>query len=351
MAQFDIVLANSIPDVGESVTYNTVDPAGFSEGSAGADVTWDFSGLTSTGTLSMSGHDSATAPKSGTIPWTFYVPGVERCVRFDDYLYMYDITGGELTLLSKFKDAAVIGQNPFAVVAQHNYYRDCGSTDCGIKKYDFPASYNDSKTSPQQYVWSNDAGGDFYYKGTVTTTIDGHGTLKLPGGYEVQDVMRVKMVEDYEEHQNLNFDNAIDNADQITYEWRANFNRTPLVRYESFTGAAYETSYGVRTKLYYVDPTSAKLGYNSIYKNDQSLSLYPNPSKGHTRIAYNLDSNSDVEIKVLDLSGRTVDQFINESQIAGPYNHEYDFSHLNAGTYIIELNVNGASTTKRLVIE
>lgn len=351
MAQFDIVLANSVPDIGESVTYNTSDPASFSPGASGADVTWDFSALTSTGTLAMSGYDSATTPKSG-VPWSFYVLGVDRSVQFDDFLYFYNMDGGDLKLMAKFKDASVIGQNKFAVVAQHTYNSpNCGSSDCGIKPYTFPATYGASRSSAQMYDWQNDAGADFFYMGSAKCDIDGHGTLKLPGGYEVNDVMRVTLTETYDEHQNSNFDNPIDNTTQTTIEWRANFNRTPLVRYESFTGGSYETSYGARKKLYYVDPTSAKLGFNSIYDNAQSLSLYPNPSKGLTRIAYNLTENADVEIKVLDMSGRTVDVFLNESQVAGPYNHAYDFSDLSGGTYIVQLSVNGESTNQRLIVE
>lgn len=357
MAQFTVTLANALPNNGESVTYNTASPTGFSEGASGADVTWDFSGLSSTGTLAMSGHDSASAPKSGTIPWSFYVPGVERVVRFDDFLYFYDLDGGEMTLIAKMKDASVIGQNKFAVVAQHTYNSpNCitgDGSECGIKPYTFPAAYGASRSTTQQYDWQNEQGADYFYKGTAKCDIDGHGTLKLPGGYEIPDVMRVTLVETYAEHQNSNYDpnQILGNATQRTVEWRAPFNRTPLVRYENFTGAAYETNYGVRTKLYYVDPTSAKLGYNSIYSNDQSLSLYPNPSKGLTRIAYNLSENANVEIKVLDLSGRTVDVFMNETQVAGPYNHAYDFSGLSQGTYIVQLSVNGVSTNKKLMVE
>jgi len=354
MAQYDITLSNALPDVGESVTFNTADPAGFNIGSAGADQTWDYSSLTSTGTLPMTGHDSATAPKSGNVSWAFYTVGTDRVVRFDDFLYFYDLDGGQINLMAKFKDAAVIGQNPFAVVAQHTYNSpncDPASNDCGIMPYALPATFGASKTTNQQYDWQNDSGADFFYKGTSKVDVDAHGSLTLPGGYLVENVMRVVHTESYDEHQNINFDMVIDNASQTTIEWKAPDARVPVVRYETFTGGSYETFYGARTKLYYVDATSAKLGFNSVYDNAQSLTLYPNPSKGLTRIAYNLTENADVEIKVLDMTGRTIEVFMTGTETAGPYNHEYDFGGLSQGTYFVELNVNGTITTKKLIVE
>jgi len=80
-------------------------------------------------------------------------------------------------------------------------------------------------------------------------------------------------------------------------------------------------------------------------------SNYPNPFNGKTTIKYNLASNSDVTIEVLDINGKKVATLKNnEKQFAGVHNVEFNADNLESGVYFAQIITNFGNTSVKMII-
>ncbi|QNR22860.1 Omp28-related outer membrane protein [Croceimicrobium hydrocarbonivorans] len=96
--------------------------------------------------------------------------------------------------------------------------------------------------------------------------------------------------------------------------------------------------------------------YNNTYVglNENNLveafQLYPNPAQDQFNIDLNLSSDAKVEIKVLDITGRELLQVANSQLSSGETKLNVSVEALPAGTYFIELNVDGTKYTEKLMV-
>ena len=66
-------------------------------------------------------------------------------------------------------------------------------------------------------------------------------------------------------------------------------------------------------------------------------------------VTINLKKESNVELKVIDMTGKEV-AARNYGSMSGASTIQMNTSSLEAGMYLVELNINNEKTTKRLVI-
>jgi hypothetical protein len=353
-AQHQIVAGDGVLDVGETITYHRSDPSTFNslKGTSGIDRTWDFSSLTSTGTIDVYGADSAGTPMNArSVPFATDVAlrGIDRWVVWDDFTYCYNVTSNGVFMQGKYKDSGG-SLGPWAIVSSHEYDNpDCAA--CEVEYYDFPASFGDAVNSQLQYSFSDDQGAVYYYSGEVDVDFDAYGTLTMPGGIVLNDVLRIEIKEDWDQMSNFGgMGTKLDDVDHITYEFRVKENKSAVIRYENWTGGSFHGTFGDREKLWYMDATSGALGLNTIHENLESVKLYPNPSHNQTHIAYNLNKPAQVEVKVLDINGRVIDVVFSGEQEADGYNLPYRLDQLDMGSYLVEVSIDGEKTTRKLMV-
>ena len=77
---------------------------------------------------------------------------------------------------------------------------------------------------------------------------------------------------------------------------------------------------------------------------------YPNPFAGTTTFSYDLPADDRVKLRVYDVLGRVVETLVNTSQPAGPYEIEFDGSHLTAGVYFYRFTTTRVSGAHRMVL-
>ena len=82
---------------------------------------------------------------------------------------------------------------------------------------------------------------------------------------------------------------------------------------------------------------------------------YPNPFNASTKIAFNLEKNGYVELKIYDLLGNMVRNIYEGTKEAGPYEYYWDgqdFKNntLPSGIYFIRLSFNGSVQTKKMIL-
>ncbi len=79
------------------------------------------------------------------------------------------------------------------------------------------------------------------------------------------------------------------------------------------------------------------------------LEVYPNPVQKECNIEYNLPQKSKVNISLFDVTGRLVQEIINEKQNTGKYSRTFDMTDLSQGVYFIKFNTEKCSETKKII--
>ena len=81
------------------------------------------------------------------------------------------------------------------------------------------------------------------------------------------------------------------------------------------------------------------------------MELYPNPATSFVNIAMDTNEKSDqVEIIVLDVTGKIMDQLSNENIFADGKIFKYDVGKYPSGFYFILCNINNKVYQKQLVV-
>ena len=80
------------------------------------------------------------------------------------------------------------------------------------------------------------------------------------------------------------------------------------------------------------------------------LQNYPNPFNATTYIRYQIEATGWVTLKIFDTRGALVTELIRSVQTPGHYTVEYDADLLPSGTYFYQLQVNGFSRTKKMLL-
>jgi hypothetical protein len=89
---------------------------------------------------------------------------------------------------------------------------------------------------------------------------------------------------------------------------------------------------------------------NSISDDlNANIAVYPNPNTtGMINLQFNLKDASDLDIKVVDVTGKVVFSSMVKSVMAGT--NTIDLSHLSSGVYMLKLSSNQGFATKKIVL-
>lgn len=120
---------------------------------------------------------------------------------------------------------------------------------------------------------------------------------------------------------------------------------------------------GTWYSMLYAWPLDFDLGFFPIVDMTQSIqtspingvicNIYPNPAYGVTSIEYQLtQSSSNVEINILDVTGKLVKSFNEGAKEPGKYNVTFNASDLQPGNYFYTINAgNGSKFAKKFQVK
>jgi hypothetical protein len=83
---------------------------------------------------------------------------------------------------------------------------------------------------------------------------------------------------------------------------------------------------------------------------------YPNPFNPVTKIRFDIkksefrSQNSEVTLKIFDITGKEVARLVNETLQHGSYEVKFDGSMLNSGVYFYKLTTDGFTETKKMTL-
>jgi hypothetical protein len=91
-------------------------------------------------------------------------------------------------------------------------------------------------------------------------------------------------------------------------------------------------------------------GIAQVLTSDHTVALAPNPSTGSSSVLLNLNTESDVQIALVDLNGKLIAQGT-YNNLSGAQSIALNLNGLAAGIYAVNVQVNGTQFTEKLVIE
>ncbi|MDR3665687.1 MAG: T9SS type A sorting domain-containing protein [Ignavibacteriaceae bacterium] len=96
--------------------------------------------------------------------------------------------------------------------------------------------------------------------------------------------------------------------------------------------------------------TTGVTGQSTVIKGFALNQNYPNPFNPSTIISYQIPQNSFVTLKVYNILGKEVATLVNEQQVAGLYNFNFNAIHLASGIYIYKLTAGSFTSVKKLTL-
>lgn len=143
---------------------------------------------------------------------------------------------------------------------------------------------------------------------------------------------------------------ATANAHSFTFTWTAPATDVgPITIY--FAGNAANNNGTMTGDYIYTASQIVNTSTVSVQEESNSkfsFSFYPNPATENITMNYSLEESSKVTFIIYDLTGKQV-QTESATRFPGTQQQTIDVNSLQAGTYLLSVNVNGNAITKRFV--
>lgn len=319
---------NVLPEIGDVVTFYDADTANVSEGSAGANQTWDFSGLEATapGTQYIYLDPAATPAQFAS-----NFPGANIAIKINEDTAVYTYakkSASQLELLGAMNET---------------FTQKYQNTDIQLKTLSFNNSFSDDFTNTSD----NGTGFVFYGKGSRTVTYDAYGTLKTPAG-TFTNAMRIKGVSSQVDSVDFGVGKLINRTTFTVYDWLVANQPGVLV-------SVYYTHLITETYFPGLDPFIEDFGtFKSVsYIDNFTVGTFDRPAElagiqmdfsganpAIEELALNINSDNrrdNIQMLLTDAAGRIVDTQV-IALASGDNPLSIPVAHLPAGSYFLTLS-------------
>lgn len=134
--------------------------------------------------------------------------------------------------------------------------------------------------------------------------------------------------------------------------------RTDVVDISSYDGTAELMIRFTGTSNYgnnlYVDNIQFRNNtYVSLDENNLAggFKFYPNPAEDQLQLEFDLNEQTEVSLRILDITGREVYTMAQESMENGFHNKVISLNVFPAGSYFVEVNMNGQVSVEKLLVK
>lgn len=298
---------------GDVFNYIDVQTEGFDPGTAGANVTWDFSDIIESGDeYGYTFVDVASTPDGGEFPGS----NLSADNGSDTYGY-FKVTANEFTNYGASTPTSVIFyENPEEIFV---YPMSFGTTNTD----DFYSEYF--------------SGIDLVRSGTVTMEVDAYGTLILPSG-TYTDVLRVKVTEDFMDDADLLPTPIL--YDFTNYYWLKTGVKGSLFQYFDLVtdgGFPFESQQAA-----YAENIAVGIAEQNT---NETLSIFPNPVKDEATINFPA-SIMNPTITICNNLGQIVENITSSGQ---QNSLKIDVSKFTAGIYVVSVSDGGQTYVAKLI--
>ena len=226
-----------------------------------------------------------------------------------------------------------------------------------IKEMAYPFQYQSQISGEMKGTYtSTPSGRTETIDGNYSVTADGYGTLILPNGVTLKNVLRVVYLKDYAQTMG-------DMQYYVTvkhYLYYAAESRYPVLQVNdvktscdcacnsnSLT-ACYNANVAQNDKPQAV-PEIVPEQAMPVIAPDFNYTLYPNPAKTELRVDYNVLADAKIKISIIDIAGKKIETIVNKKQELGAYSIAANVENLTNGVYVLEIQVNGKVYTETFI--
>jgi hypothetical protein len=323
--------------IGDAITTFPLDPTGLTEGSAGANQTWNYSAATTTGA-----GVTANAVSPASTPYASMYPAANLAVKTissqgNDGYGFYNVTSGYADLVGSGVHAPTM-DNFFV-------YSDA------MRAVTFPWTYNSSNQDSYVAFMTYTANGlqvNDYRRGAISVVADAYGSLTTPDAtypntlrlHQTESSVDSVIIAGFPTAQMV-FDN------RTSYTWSpANYiNSAFIITYDTIdqgTGpqASVSASY-----------SSSVTGIKESYSL-KALDVYPNPAVRSSVVYINTDelNAGNTTFRAIDVNGKIVKQFDFIMYAANHKSVSVDMSDCNTGFYFIQLVQKSVTYSTKFVL-
>ncbi len=315
-----IVLNNSYKiQPGDGYTTVAVDTNGIVEGDAGANRSWNFTGIVQNGSPISASY---LLPGSGNGSSNFPGANLMQIVE-DSYSYIKTDGGSYYTLGMYTEDVLRVYSNTQKVM-------------------EYPFSFNSTFTDTYASN-SNFAGTEVRSNGTVTMTADAWGTITLPSG-TYPNALRVKTVMSNTDSMFVSGTPFVTSSVSTSYSWYVSGKKFPIF------GITYIQSpmFSLKSAAYVTNFTTSISQQSSIAEDYKLEQNFPNPFNPSTTINFSITNAGFTSLKVYDILGKEVASLVNGNLAAGKYSADFDASDLTSGVYFYKLETSDFTSVKKM---
>ena len=319
---------NVLPEIGDVVTFYDVDTTNVSEGSAGANQAWDFSGLEATAPgIQYIYLDPAATPAQ----FAGNFPGANIAIKINEDTAVYTYakkSASQLELLGAMNET---------------FTQKYQNTDIQLKTLTYGGSFSDDFTNTSD----NGTGFVFNGKGSRTVTYDAYGTLITPAG-TFPNAMRIKGVSSQVDSVDFGVGRLINRTSFTVYDWLVANQPGVLV-------SVYYTHLITETYFPGLDPFIEDFGtFKSVsYIDNFTVGAFDRPAElagvqirfsganpAIDELALNISSDTrhdNMQMLLTDATGRVIDTQV-IALASGDNPLTLPVAHLPAGAYFLTLS-------------
>lgn len=121
------------------------------------------------------------------------------------------------------------------------------------------------------------------------------------------------------------------------YYWMAQF-----IGFENDTTIVRDTVPSNNAELNYITVNCTTSGINDVNFNRVALNVYPNPASNNINFRYSFVKTTEVNARIMDLTGRTLKIVSLGKVSAGEQKFEVDINGLPKGTYLLEVTTDSS---------
>lgn len=315
----------------------------FAPGPAGANVTWDFSGLSGSGvSFAWEALEPINTPFADSFPsatLAFLFPDTTQTGTSENWIY-YRMENSVLDLLGT---TSVLTENGGADTVYSLMNEDPDEL------FQFPFTYGDSASDPVAGKNIAEVSGFKVVQdrtGTTRTVVDGYGTLITPAG-TFQNAVRVKRIETLQD----NFMGSVTTQHFERYDWFVPGEKYILMHMEESTITPPFGPGSSSVQIYYRSGSLTGTGLESNLAQEWQFNVYPNPARDQLTVSLNYSGEYETAtLSLLDLKGKVHRQQALTLTPYQPLERSWNVSDLPAGYYLLRLSTQSGQASLPILI-
>ena len=320
-------------------------------GREGENVIWDFGKL-----KSINNWYSLTYSSPDLLDNSYYILGRDTIQANNDSVRYLIGTEHSTMYYLQVKD------NSLYVLGHENVTTSLKYTP-SLLSMAYPTNYNEPHQKEYQSKGLYSCRIPFESQGEIKQTADAYGTMIIPSGDTLKNVMRVKTIQTiketiYDVNNNIN---TVLNMNVENYKWFSKGYRYPIfetiktIPQDSTANEFLTAFFFPPQEHFYLDTDPDNLAVlDSLWNIDHkipdvtdpteeqpnanlSYNFYPNPVETTLTVEYYMEKPSSVTISLYSLEGRLIKTIVKPISSSGVYSEQIDCSSLAKGTYIISI--------------